>query len=277
MAVRKLKPVTPGQRHKIIGAFDSITASTPEKSLLEPLKKSGGRNNQGRITVRHRGGGQKRFIRKISFAVRDGLKATVEAIEYDPNRSAHIARLKTEEGTYMYTIATAGLKVGQKIEASAEAQIEPGNIMPLSAIPLGTVINNIELKPGAGAQLARSAGASAQLVAKDEKYAQIKLPSSEVRIIDVRCRATIGSVGNEQHQNVKIGSAGRKRRMGRRPQVRGLAMNAVDHAHGGGDGGSSRIGKDPRTPWGKPTLGYKTRRRKSTDKYIIKSRHENKR
>ncbi len=278
MAIVNKKPVTPAQRGMTTADRSEVTAKKPIKALLVPNKRHAGRNNQGRITVRHRGGGAKRFIRKISFTVEDGLKATVEAIEYDPNRSANIARLKREDnGRYMYVVAASGLKVGQKVLASPEAAVEPGNIMPLSAIPLGTVINNIELKPGAGAQLARGAGAAAQLVAKDEKYAQVKLPSSEVRLIDIRCRATIGSVGNEQHQNIKLGSAGRKRRMGRRPQVRGLAMNAVDHPHGGGDGGSSRIGKDPRTPWGRPTLGYKTRRRKSTAKYIVKSRHESKR
>lgn len=277
MAIRNYKPTTPARRGMTTADFDEITTRKPVKSLLKKQKSHSGRNNSGRITVRHRGGGMKRFYRQVSFRLDDGVKATVEAIEYDPNRSAHIARLKDEKGVYRYILAGARMKVGQTVSAGTEAPIEKANHLPLKNIPVGSFIYNIELQPGKGGQLVRSAGAKAQLVAKEGDYAQVKLPSGEVRLVHATCEATIGSVGNEQHQNIKIGSAGRKRRMGRRPQVRGKVMNAVDHPHGGGDGGAHGVGREPKTPWGQKTLGRKTRRRKSTNKYIVRARSEAKR
>lgn len=277
MAIKYKKPVTPAQRGMTTADTSTITTRKPVRSLLRPKKQQAGRNNTGRITVRHRGGGQRKFYRVVNFNLPKGTTATVEAIEYDPNRSARIARIRDESGKYHYVLAGANMKVGHILRSDDETAIEPGNRLPLKSIPLGANIYNVEIQAGAGGQIARSAGTGAQLIAKEGKNAQVRLPSGEVRSISVQCMATVGSVGNEQHQNVKLGSAGRRRRQGWRPSVRGLAMNAVDHAHGGGDGGSSRIGKDPRTPQGKKTLGYKTRRRKSTDKYIVRSRHAAKR
>ncbi|MCA9333707.1 50S ribosomal protein L2 [Candidatus Saccharibacteria bacterium] len=277
MAIVNYKPTTPGRRGMTSRDFDVITAKKPVKSLVRVKKTSNGRNNQGRITVRHRGGGVRRFYRVVDFKLAPGTEAVVEAIEYDPNRSAYIARIKDDKGVYHYIIAAAGMKVGAKISSGEEAPIEKGNRLPLKNIPVGSVIHSVELQLGKGAQLVRSAGASAQLAAKDGEYAQVKLPSGEVRMINSNCTASIGTVGNEQHQNVKIGKAGRKRKMGFRPSVRGVVMNAVDHPHGGGDGGAHGIGRDPRTPWGQKTLGYKTRRRKTSNKFIVRTRHEGKR
>ncbi|NLM76353.1 MAG: 50S ribosomal protein L2, partial [Clostridiaceae bacterium] len=246
----------------------------PEKSLLAPLKKKGGRNSYGRITVRHRGGGTKQKYRIIDFKRdKDGIPGTVKAIEYDPNRSANIALIYYADGEKRYILAPHGLKVGDTIYSGEKSDIKPGNAMPLMNIPVGTVIHNIELKPGKGGQLVRAAGNMAQLMAKEEKYAQVRLPSGEVRRIDIRCKATIGQVGNLDHENITIGKAGRKRWMGIRPTVRGLAMNPSDHPHGGGEGRSPIGMPSPVTPWGKPTLGYKTRKKnKKSDKLIIKRR-----
>lgn len=277
MAIKTKKPVTPAQRGMTTADTSTITTKKPARSLLQSKKQQAGRNNDGRITTRHRGGGVKRFYRMVNFNLPAGTVATVEQIEYDPNRSARIARIKDESGTYHYVLAGSHMKVGHILRSAEETTIEPGNRLPLKSIPLGANVYNIELKPGGGGQLVRSAGANAQLVSKEGKYVQIRLPSSEVRAVRAECMATLGSVGNEQHQNIKLGSAGRRRRMGWRPSVRGQAMNAVDHPHGGGDGGKARMGKDPRTPQGKKTLGYKTRRRKSTAKYIVRSRHVGKR
>ncbi len=277
MAVTPYKPTTPARRGMTTQDFSEITSKRPVKSLLQVKNRINGRNNSGRITVRHRGGGAKKFYRMIDFKLPTGTKATIEAIEYDPNRSAHIARIKDDKGTYHYVIAAQNMKVGQVIESNVEAPIEVGNRLPLKNIPVGSVIHAIELQPGRGAQMVRSAGASAQLAARENEYAQIKLPSGEVRLVHIECMATIGTVGNVQHQNIKIGSAGRKRHLGFRPSVRGVVMNAVDHPHGGGDGGAHGIGKAPRTPWGQKTLGYKTRRRKVSNKFIVRSRHESKR
>lgn len=283
MAITVYKPTTPARRGMTNRDFSEVTTNRPLKSLTVVKKRTNGRNNQGRITVRHRGGGARRFLRIMNFKLAPGTTATIEAIEYDPNRSANIARIKDNTGAYHYVLAANGMKVGQKLEASEEAPIEIGNRLPLKNIPVGSTIHAIEMQLGKGAQMVRSAGASAQLAAKEGDYAQIKLPSGEVRLININCTASIGSVGNEQHQNVKVGSAGRKRHMGFRPSVRGVVMNAADHPHGGGDGGRHGIGggknhgSAPRTPWGQKTLGYKTRRRKSTTKFILKSRHESKR
>lgn len=278
MAIQAYKPTTPGRRGMTSQDLDSVTTKKPVRSLLRVKKRGNGRNNQGRITVRHRGGGARKFYRLVNFKLAEGTTATVEHIEYDPNRSARIARIKDEKGEYHYILASAGMKQGQTIQAGEEVAIENGNRLPLKNIPTGSVIHAIELQAGRGAQIVRSAGASAQLVAKDEKYAQVRLPSGEVRLVNVECQASIGVVGNEQHQNIKVGKAGRSRHKGKRPTVRGVVMNAVDHPHGGGDGGRHGMGKDPRTPWGQKTLGYKTRSRsKSTNKYIVKSRHAAKR
>lgn len=276
MAIKTINPTTPGRRGMTTADLSDITTKKPLKSLLAPRKQRAGRNNSGRITVRHRGGGAKRFYRIVNNNLALGTKATIEQIEYDPNRSARIARIKDSTGKYHYIIASANMRVGQAIESGVDAPITSGNRLPLDALPLGSVIHNIEIHPGKGGQMVRSAGTSAQLVAKEGEYAQVKFPSGEVRRIDIRCTASLGPVGNDQHQNVKLGSAGRKRRMGIRPTVRGMVMNAVDHPHGGGEG-KGKGGNDPRTPWGQPTLGYKTRRRKSTDKYIVRSRHQGKR
>ncbi len=272
MAVRKIKPVTPGQRHKIISTFDTITSAEPEKSLLRPLKKSGGRNNTGRMTMRYMGGGHKRRYRLIDFKrTKDGIKATVKSIEYDPNRSARIALLTYDDGEKSYIIAPNGLQVGQIVESGKGIAPEVGNSLFMSDIPLGTVVHNIELKPGKGGVLARSAGAYAQLVAREGKYATIKLPSGETRMALVTCRATIGTVSNPDHSLERSGKAGRSRWKGRRPRTRGVAMNPVDHPMGGGEGRAS--GGHPRSRNGMPAKGYKTRsKKKYSDRYIVEKR-----
>jgi large subunit ribosomal protein L2 len=272
MAVRKLKPVTPGQRHKIIGAFDDITTSTPEKSLLEPLKKSGGRNNTGRMTMRYMGGGHKQRYRIIDFArERDGMAAVVKTVEYDPNRSARIALVVYADGEKRYIIAPAGLKVGQSIMSGTGVAPEVGNTLFLSEIPLGTVVHNIELKPGQGGIMARSAGSYAQLLAREGKYAVLKLPSGEIRMVLTTCKATVGSVSNSDHALERSGKAGRSRWLGRRPRTRGVAMNPVDHPMGGGEGRAS--GGHPRSRKGIPAKGYKTRSKKNpSSKFIVERR-----
>ncbi len=277
MAIKAYRPVTPAQRGMTTQDFDKITTKKPLKSLTVIKKGAVGRNNQGRITTRHRGGGVRRYYRIIDFKLGGELKGTVEQIEYDPNRSARIARIKDDKGAYHYVLASRGMKKGSKFSVGKEVSIEEGNRMPLKNMPTGTVIHAIELQPGRGAQLVRTAGVGAQLVAKEEKTAQVRLPSGEVRLLNINCMATIGSVGNEQHQNIQIGKAGRKRHMGFRPSVRGVVMAAADHPHGGGDGGRHGTAKDPRTPWGQKTLGYKTRRRKTSNKFIVRSRHQGKR
>lgn len=277
MAIQKYKPTTPGLRGMTSQDMSSITQNKPVRSLTTIKKKTSGRNVQGKITVRHRGGGTRVFYRNVCFKLPEGVQATIEAIEYDPNRSSRIARIKTNKGQYYYILAGAKMSVGDRIDSGAEVDIEHGNRLPLSSIPPGTVIHAVELSPGAGAQLVRSAGARAQLVAKEGEYAQVKLPSGEVRMIHISCTASIGALGNEHHKNIKVGKAGRSRKMGRRPAVRGVVMNAADHPHGGGDGGSHGVGGHPVTPWGKKTLGYRTRKRKQTDSYIIRNRHEGKR
>jgi large subunit ribosomal protein L2 len=277
MAIKAYRPMTPAQRGMTTQDTSDITTRKPLRSLLVVKKRVSGRNNQGRITTRHRGGGARKFYRLVNFKLAPGTVATIEQIEYDPNRTARIARLKDSEGQYHYVIAANGMQVGQKIVADEEAPIETGNRLPPKSIPVGSVIYGIELKPGRGAQLVRSAGTGAQLMAKEGDYAQVKLPSGEVRLVHVECTANIGSVGNEQHQNIKVGKAGRTRRKGIRPTVRGVVMNAADHPHGGGDGGRHRMARAPVTPWGQKTLGYKTRRRKDTSKFIVKSRHAAKR
>lgn len=272
MAIRVIKRNSAAARNMSVADFAQITKKKPEKSLTIARKQKSGRNNQGKITVRHRGGGAKRAIRLVDFKLRGVEGAKIIAIEYDPNRSARLALLELPGGSKAYVIAGLNWKVGGKISAGEEVEVSNGNRMTLKNIPLGSTIFNIELMPGRGGQLARSAGAKANLVSREGKYAQVKLPSGEVRLINTSCMATIGQVGNLDHQNIRIGSAGRKRKMGFRPSVRGKAMNPVDHRHGGGEG-SQPIGLDrPVTPWGKPALGAKTRRRKMTDKFIVKSR-----
>ncbi len=272
MAVRKLKPTTPGQRHKVIGAFDTITSSTPEKSLLAPLKKSGGRNNSGKMTIRNIGGGHKRRYRVIDFKRnKDGVIATVESIQYDPNRSARIALLAYADGEKRYILAPNGLQVGQEIASGTGVAPEIGNSLPLSEIPLGSIIHNIELRPGQGGIMARSAGTFAQLTAREGKYAVVKLPSGETRMVLVTCRATLGAVGNSDHALERSGKAGRSRWLGRRPRVRGVAMNPVDHPMGGGEGRSS--GGHPRSRTGVLAKGYKTRHpKKASSQYILERR-----
>lgn len=272
MAVRKFNPTTPGQRHKVASTFEEITTSSPEKSLLAPLKKSGGRNNTGKMTMRYRGGGHKRRYRMIDFKrEKHNMKAEVKTIEYDPNRSARIALVEYKDGEKRYIIAPSGLEVGAKIESGKGVSPDVGNAMFLSEVPLGTVIHNIELRPGAGAQLARSAGSYAQLNARDGKYAIVKLPSGETRMILITCLATVGSVSNSEHMLVRSGKAGRSRWLGRRPRVRGVAMNPVDHPMGGGEGRSS--GGHPRSRNGVPAKGYKTRSRtKASNKQIVERR-----
>lgn len=277
MAISAYNPTTAGRRGMTTQDFSEITTNKPLRSLLRPKRRGSGRNNQGRITTRHQGGGARQFYRLVDFKLSDGLSATVEQIEYDPNRSARIARIKESNGTYHYIIAANGLKVGQTINSGQEVAIETGNRLPIENIPVGSVIHAIELQPGRGAQVVRSAGNGAQLMAKDETNAQVRLPSGEIRLFNLHCTASIGSIGNEQHKNIKYGKAGRRRNMGKRPSVRGVVMNAVDHPHGGGDGGRHRMAKAPRTPWGQKTLGFKTRRRKDTGHFIIKSRHAAKR
>lgn len=277
MAIRTYRPTTPGQRGMTTQDMSAITTKKPLRSLTVIKKKTSGRNNQGRITTRHKGGGTRNFYRLVNFNLPSGTEATIEHIEYDPNRSARIARVKDQNQQYHYVLAAKDMKVGQKITSGEEVAVENGNRLPLKNIPVGSVIHAIELQPGRGAQIVRSAGASAQLMAKEEDYAQVKLPSGEVRLIGVNCTASMGVVGNEQHQNIKAGKAGRSRRKGIRPTVRGVVMNAVDHPHGGGDGGRHRMARAPVTPWGQKTLGFKTRRRKSTTKFIVRSRHAAKR
>ena len=275
MAVRKYKPTSPGRRFQTVSTFEEITTTRPEPSLIKPLKKTGGRNNLGRITSRHRGGGHKRFYRIIDFK-RDKLSvpAKVATIEYDPNRSARIALLHYLDGEKRYILAPEGLKVGDRVVASAEADIQVGNALPLKHIPPGTPIHNIELKLGKGGQIVRSAGTSAVIMAKEGNYAQVRLPSGEVRLVHVECMATIGAVGNADHGNIVIGKAGRARWLGRRPKVRGVAMNPVDHPHGGGEGKTSG-GRHPVSPWGIPTKGYKTRKKRNpSDKYIVRRRKQ---
>jgi len=274
MAIKKYKPTSPGRRGMTVSAFEEITCTTPEKSLLDVRKRKAGRNVNGRITVRHRGGGAKRKYRIIDFKRnKDGIPATVATIEYDPNRTANIALLNYADGEKRYILAPYGLKVGDSLVSGEGADIKPGNALLLQDIPMGTLIHNIELQPGKGGQLVRSAGNAAQLMAKEGKYAQVRLPSGEVRMILLTAKATIGQVGNIDQNNVNIGKAGKKRHMGFRPTVRGSVMNPNDHPHGGGEG-KSPIGKPgPVTPWGKPTLGYKTRKKKNpTDKYIVRRR-----
>ncbi|MEK7594700.1 MAG: 50S ribosomal protein L2 [Patescibacteria group bacterium] len=277
MAIKAYNPTTPGRRGMTSQDFDTITTKKPLKSLLVPKRRTNGRNNQGRITTRHRGGGTKKFYRLVNFKLAAGITATIEHIEYDPNRSARIARIKEPNGIYHYILAANGMQVGQTITSGEEAPIEIGNRLPLKAIPIGSTVHAIEMKVGGGAQMVRSAGNSAQLMGRDNGYAQVRLPSGEVRLINENCSASMGVVGNEQHQNVKIGKAGRNRHKGKRPGVRGVVMNAADHPHGGGDGGRHGIGSAPKTPWGQKTLGFKTRRRKSTTKFIVRSRHVGKR
>ena len=277
MSIKTFKPTTPSRRQMTVSGFDGIDKKAkPEPSLVEPLKKSSGRNSYGRITVRHRGGGNKRKYRIIDFK-RDkhDMFATVLRLEYDPNRSANIALLEYEDGERRYILAPVGLKAGDKVESGANADIKEGNALPLSSIPVGTMIHNIELHPGNGAQLVRSAGTAAQLMAKEGNDAQIRMPSGEVRIVRTNCMATIGQVGNIDHANINIGKAGRKRHMGWRPTVRGSVMNPNDHPHGGGEGKSPVGRPGPVTPWGKPAMGYKTRKKKNpTSKFIVKRRNE---
>ncbi len=272
MAIRKINPRSPGSRFQTYSTFDEVTRSEPEKSLLRPMKKKGGRNCYGRVTARHRGGGHKRRYRVIDFKRnKEEVPAKVASIEYDPNRSANIALLHYADGEKRYILAPIGLQVGDEVLTGPHADIKPGNCKRLEDMPLGTVVHNIEMFPGKGGQMARSAGASAQLMAKEGKYAILRLPSGEMRMVPVQCKATIGQVGNIEHENISIGKAGRTRWLGRRPHVRGVAMNPVDHPMGGGEGRSSG-GRHPCTPWGKPTKGYRTRRAKHSDKLIIRRR-----
>ncbi|HPT92915.1 MAG: 50S ribosomal protein L2 [Limnochordia bacterium] len=273
MAVKKYKPTTPGRRGMTVSTFEEITKKKPEKSLTVALNKSGGRNMYGRITMRHRGGGHKRKYRIIDFKRdKDGVPAKVAAIEYDPNRTARIALLHYLDGEKRYIIAPAGLQVGQMVESGPDADIKVGNALPLANIPAGTVVHNIELQPGKGGQLARSAGTSAQIMAKEGSYVTLRLPSGEFRMVHQNCRATIGQVGNLEHENIVVGKAGRSRHLGKRPHVRGVAMNPVDHPHGGGEGKAPVGRPSPVTPWGKPTLGTKTRKKKASDRLIVRRR-----
>ncbi len=277
MGIRKYKPTSPGRRFMSVSTFEEITKTEPERSLTEPLKKKGGRNNNGRITTRHQGGGHKRQYRIIDFKrVKDGVPAKVAAIEYDPNRSARIALLHYADGAKAYIIAPARLQVGATVESGPTADIKPGNALPLENIPTGTLVHNVELKPGQGAKMARSAGAGVQLVAKDAGYAVLRVPSGEMRRVPLTCRATVGQVGNADHENQTGGKAGRSRWRGVRPGVRGSAMNPVDHPHGGGEG-KSKGGRHPVTPWGVPTLGKRTRaKHKESNKLIVRGRRRGK-
>lgn len=278
MAISTYRPTTPGRRGMSSQDMSEITTKKPLRSLVVTKRRGSGRNNQGRITTRHQGGGARKFYRLMNFNLAAGTEAIIEQIEYDPNRSARIARIKDSTGTYHYILAAQGMKVGHKIVSGEEVAIENGNRLPLKNIPIGSTIHAIELQPSRGAQMVRSAGNSAQLMGRDNGYAQVRLPSGEVRLINENCTASLGVIGNEQHQNIKIGKAGRNRHKGIRPTVRGVVMNAADHPHGGGDGGRHGMGKDPRTPWGQKTLGYKTRtRKKSSTKFIVRSRHAAKR
>jgi len=277
MSIKAYRPTTPAQRQKTTQDFDQITTRKPMKSLLASKKQMAGKNNAGRITVRHRGGGVKRHYRILTYKLPADSKFEIMEIEYDPNRSARIARVKDQNGAYYYVIADSNMRKGNTFETGKNAAVETSNRLPIENIPVGTFIYAIELTPGRGAQIVRSAGTKAQLMAKENGYATIKLPSGEMRKVLVNCEASVGVVGNEQHQNIKIGSAGRRRRKGIRPTVRGVVMNATDHPHGGGDGGRHGTGKAPRTPWGQLTLGYRTRHNKKTNKMIVRSRHEGKR
>ncbi len=274
MPIKKYKPTSPARRQMSVSTFEEVTASEPEKSLLAPLSKKAGRNNQGKITVRHQGGGHKRKYRLIDFKrTKDGIPGSVATIEYDPNRSANIALIHYADGEKRYILAPKGLKVGDSIMSGAQADIKTGNSLPLENIPVGTVIHNIELKPGKGGQMVRAAGTEAQLLGKEEQYVTIRLSSGEVRRVLKACRATIGSVGNEDHELINIGKAGRSRWLGKRPTVRGVVMNPVDHPHGGGEGRAPIGRKSPMSPWGKPTLGYKTRKKKkASSQYIVRGR-----
>jgi len=274
MAVKIYKPTTPGRRNMTVASFDEVTKFTPEKKLLTIIKKNAGRNNTGKITVRHRGGGNKRKYRIIDFKRQSESPAKVIGIEYDPNRTSYIALIEYEDGTRSYIVAPVGLKDGDVIISSEKADIKPGNTLPIANIPVGTFIHNIELYPGKGAQLVRAAGAAAQLMAKENGLAQVRLPSGEVRYVRLDCKATIGQVGNIEHETVKVGKAGKTRHRGIRPTVRGSVMNPVDHPHGGGEGKSPIGMPGPVTPWGKPALGYKTRNKKArTNKFIVKRRN----
>jgi large subunit ribosomal protein L2 len=278
MGVKKYKPVTPSLRGMTGSTFEEITKTKPERSLIKPLRKSGGRNMYGRITVRHRGGGHKRHIRIVDFKRKKyGIPAKVSAIEYDPNRSARLALLFYADGEKRYIIAPLDLRVGDTIVSGPEAEVRPGNSLPISNIPIGTMVHNIELNEGRGGQLVRAAGGAAQLLAKEGDYAQIRLPSGEVRLVRQKCYATIGQVGNLDHSNIKLGKAGRKRHLGIRPTVRGSAMSPRDHPHGGGEGRSGIGMPGPKSPWGKPTLGYRTRRNKQTEKFRVRRRGKNRR
>lgn len=273
MGIKAFKPTSPGRRQMTVTAFEEITRSRPEKSLVAPLRRSGGRNAEGRTTSRFRGGGHKRAYRIIDFKRdKDGIPGKIASIEYDPNRSARIALVHYLDGEKRYILAPLGLKVGDVIESGPNSDIKPGNALPLVNIPVGTVVHAIELTAGRGAQLARSAGTSAQIMAREGDYVTLRLPSSEMRMVRAECRATIGQVGNVEHENVTVGKAGRKRWMGRRPHNRGVAMNPVDHPHGGGEGRAPVGMKSPVTPWGVPTLGYRTRRAKASDRLIVRRR-----
>jgi large subunit ribosomal protein L2 len=268
-------PTTPGRRFMTGADFSELTSTKPEKSLLKPLKKSGGRNSRGRMTARHRGGGHKRRYRKIDFnRDKHGVPARVASIEYDPNRTARIALLHYADGEKRYILAPLGIKVGETVSSGPDAEVKSGNALPLSRIPLGISIHNIEFSPGKGAQIVRSAGGAAVMIAREGNFARVRLPSGEIRLIHVDCMATIGQLGNVEHEGISIGKAGRSRWLGRRPKVRGVAMNPIDHPHGGGEGKSSG-GRHPSTPWGKPTKGYKTRKvKKASDKYIVVRRNQ---
>ncbi|MBO5008943.1 MAG: 50S ribosomal protein L2 [Clostridia bacterium] len=275
MAIKKYNPTSPARRFMTVSTFEELSKVAPEKSLLEPKKSNAGRNSYGRITVRHRGGGNRQKYRIIDFKRnKDGMNATVMTIEYDPNRTANIALIQYEDGTKSYIIAPVDLKVGDIVRSGSDADIKPGNALEIKDIPVGTMIHNVELFPGRGAQMVRAAGNAAQLMAKENGYAQVRLPSGEVRMVALNCRATIGQVGNVDHGNISIGKAGRKRHMGWRPTVRGVVMNPCDHPHGGGEGKSPIGMPGPVTPWGKPTLGYKTRKKKKqSNKFIVKRRN----
>lgn len=278
MAVKKYKPTTPSRRGMSGYTFEEITKDTPERSLIKPKRRRGGRNAYGRITVRHRGGGHKRKIRQVDFKrEKHGIPARVAAIEYDPNRTARLALLNYADGEKRYIIAPLNVRVGDELMSGPDADIRPGNSLPISNIPTGTMVHNIEMKEGRGGQMVRAAGGSAQLMAKEGDYAQLRLPSGEVRLVRQVCYATIGQIGNVDHSNIKLGKAGRKRHLGIRPTVRGSAMNPNDHPHGGGEGRSPIGMPGPKSPWGQPTLGYKTRRNKQTNKYIVRRRSKKRR
>jgi large subunit ribosomal protein L2 len=277
MAVKKNKPTSPGRRFATYADNAEVTKKKPEKSLVEGIKKSGGRNAHGRVTSRHRGGGAKRLYRKIDFKrLKDGIPAKVASIEYDPNRTAYIALLNYADGHKAYILAPARLRVGAEVSSGPDADITPGSALPLSKIPTGTTVHNVELSAGKGGQMGRSAGTAIQVVAKEGDYATLRLPSGEMRMVRVECRASIGAIGNAEHQNIVLGKAGRSRHKGKRPQTRGTAMNPVDHPHGGGEG-STTAGRHPVTPWGVPTLGYRTRKKqKQSDRYIVRGRRRGK-